>query len=76
MKILIRYTHSKEMNELRLDIENTARTFNNLEEKFLNCKTKYEELTTKDKLLDKQFKTTFSEYTTPAIVDQAYRIFR
>ena len=47
-----------------------------LEDILLACKNKYDELSTKDRLLEKQFKLSFSEHAAQAVVDQAYRVFR
>lgn len=47
-----------------------------LEELYTNCKNKYEEISTKDRMLDRQFKASFAEFGSQAVADQAYRIFR
>lgn len=47
-----------------------------LETNFSSLHAKYDELVVKDRTLDKQFKSSFSEYAAHAVVDQAYRIFR
>ena len=47
---------------------------NEIQEKVVDYRNGYESLNSKDKMLDKQFKTNFSE--TSAIVDQAYKIFK
>lgn len=65
------------MQELRCEIESFTKTHNLLEEIFLSCRTKYEELNERNRLLDKQFKSTFLlSAPSQAVVDQAYRVFR
>lgn len=49
---------------------------NVFEDALLNCKSRYEELSAKDRALDKQFKSSFAEFAGQAVVDQAYRVFR
>lgn len=58
------------------EIDDLTRTLHTIEGNLIAYKTKYEELTAKDRLLDRQFKTTFAEHATQAVVDQAYRVFR
>lgn len=41
-----------------------------------NLKAKFDELTTKDQALDKQFRTTFAELVSAGVLDQVYRIFK
>lgn len=48
----------------------------NIETSLASCRAKYEELTTRDRLLDRHFKIGFSEFAAKAVVDQAYRLFR
>lgn len=65
------------MRELRNEIESLSRTHTLLEEMFLSCRTKYEELNERNRLLDKQFKSNFLlSAPSQAVVDQAYRVFR
>lgn len=52
------------------------KTLSVLDGNFYSCKMKYDELFLKDKVLDRQFKTSFAEYAAQAVVDQAYRIFK
>lgn len=40
------------------------------------CKTQLDDLTAKDQSIDRQFRTIFSELVSPAVIDQAYRIFK
>lgn len=68
--------HRKEMEFLRNEIDELMKTLNEIEANLSACKTKYEELSVKDRLLDRQFKTTFAEHASQAVVDQAYRVFR
>ncbi|XP_055586101.1 cilia- and flagella-associated protein 43 isoform X2 [Uranotaenia lowii] len=57
-------------------IEESTETMNELQEKVIDCKNTYENLCTKDKMLDKQFKVNFSDTAQSAIIDQAYKIFK
>lgn len=47
-----------------------------LEANLNNLKAKFDELTTKDQSLDKQFRTTFAELVSAGVIDQIYRIFK
>lgn len=68
---------SEEMRDLRNEIEVFSKTHNLLEDIFLSCRTKYEELNERNRLLDKQFKSSFLlSAPSQAVVDQAYRVFR
>lgn len=66
----------KEKCGIKNDIDELMKTLASLETNFYACKTKYDELVVKDRTLEKQFKSSFSEYAAHAVVDQAYRIFR
>lgn len=52
------------------------RTQQLLDQNVIASKTSFEELTVKDQSLDKQFRTFFMEIVSPAVIDQAYRIFK
>lgn len=47
-----------------------------LDHNLIISKASFEELTVKDQLLDKQFRTFFMEMVSPAVIDQAHRIFK
>lgn len=65
------------MQELRNEIDAFSKTHTLLDELFLSCRTKYEELNERNRLLDKQFKSSFLlSAPSQAVVDQAYRVFR
>lgn len=65
------------MQELKIEIETLSKTHTMLEEIFLGCRAKYEELNEKNRLLDKQFKSNFLlSAPSQAVVDQAHRVFR
>lgn len=66
----------EEKESLRAEIDELTRTMHEIEINLNTCKIKYEELSVKDRLLDRQFKTTFAEHATQAVVDQACRVFR
>lgn len=66
----------KDIFNIKKEIDSLSKIFGSLEDAVLSCRTKYEELSTKDRLLEKHFKSSFAEHAPQAIVDQAYRIFR
>lgn len=47
-----------------------------LETNLNSLKAKFDELTTKDQSLDKQFRITFGELVSAGVIDQVYRIFK
>lgn len=67
---------SKGKEVLKGEIDELLRVLHEVETNLGLCKTKYEELTLKDRSLDRQFKVTFAEHASQAVVDQAYRVFR
>lgn len=67
---------SQGIKDLRAEIESLTAVLNVFEDALLNCKSRYEELSAKDRALDKQFKSSFAEFAGQAVVDQAYRVFR
>lgn len=66
----------QDIKDLRAEIESLTVVLNVFEDALLNCKSRYEELSAKDRALDKQFKSSFGEFAGQAVVDQAYRVFR
>lgn len=66
----------KEKREIKNDIDELMKTLAMLDGNFYTIKTKYDDLVLKDRMLDKQFKSSFAEYAAQAVVDQAYRMFR
>lgn len=66
----------REMKQLRVDVDQLTEKLNIFEDILLGQKSKYEELSTKDRALDKQFKASFGEFAGQAVVDQAARVFR
>lgn len=67
---------SCELRQLREEIVEHTTTLNGLEEKLTVCKTKYEDLTQKDRLLDRHFKSSYGEFASKPIVDQAFRVYK
>lgn len=67
---------SQNIKDLRAEIDSLTVVLNVFEDALLNCKSRYEELSAKDRALDKQFKSSFAEFAGQAVVDQAYRVFR
>lgn len=67
---------SSELNQIREQIVQYTITLNSLEEKVTLCKAKYEELNQKDRLLDRHFKSSYGEYASKAIADQAFRLYK
>lgn len=90
MKILMlalynfrRMIHQDDEMKLRRNIENVKEWIEELsqiqteiQEKISDIKNNYENLNSKDKQLDKQFKANFSEAAPAAPVDQAYKYFK
>lgn len=68
--------YSQYIKDLRAEIESLTVELNVFEDALLNCKSRYEELSAKDRALDKQFKSSFAEFAGQAVVDQAFRVFR
>lgn len=64
----------------RQDIRNEIAELNKghtlFETNLINLKVKFDELTAKDQLMDKQFRTTFSEFVSAGVLDQVYRIYK
>lgn len=52
------------------------RTQQQLDQNMITSKVTFDEFTAKDQSLDKQFRTFFMEIVSPAVIDQAYRIFK
>lgn len=78
-----RLVYDRLANLLREEIDSSAKhidalteTMGELQDKVNDYKNTYESLSTKDRLLDKQFKINFSDTAQSAIVDQAYKIFK
>lgn len=65
-----------EKEHLKGELNSLMKTQQMLEQNVLTLKCSYDELTTKDQSLDKQFRTLFLEIVSSAIIDQAYRIFK
>lgn len=62
--------------EIELEIDRLSHTQAGMVVQLSALKVKYEELSSKDQLLDKQFRTHFSEIVSAAVVDQAHRIYK
>ncbi|XP_055523001.1 cilia- and flagella-associated protein 43 [Wyeomyia smithii] len=78
-----RLIYDRKTSSLRHGIDDTHKQIDDLmmiiaelQEKVNDSKNSYETLNTKDRMLDKQFKTNFSDNAQMAIVDQAYKIFK
>lgn len=52
------------------------KTYQVLDQNVTSSKVNYDELAAKDQAIDKQFRTFFMEIVSPAVIDQAYRIFK
>ncbi|XP_055325488.1 cilia- and flagella-associated protein 43 [Sitodiplosis mosellana] len=61
---------------LKSELNNLMRTQQLLDQNVIATKASFDELTAKDQSLDKQFRTFFMEIVSPAVIDQAYRIFK
>lgn len=69
-------TIRSEKEQIKLDLNNLLKTQQILEQNVATSKASYDELSAKDQSLDKQFRTLFMEIVSPAIIDQAFRIFK
>lgn len=49
---------------------------NELEQKIIEIRQEYENLTTKDKMLDRQFKPNFADTVPRSMMDQVYKLFK
>lgn len=67
---------SSEREQLKMELITLMKTQQVLDQNLIASKVNVEELTVKDQLLDKQFRTFFMETVSPAVIDQAYRIFK
>lgn len=70
MQLRNKIENVKEMIEALIQVQSE------IQEKITDIKNNYENLNTKDKQLDKQFKANFSETAPAAPVDQAYKYFK
>lgn len=59
-----------------MELNTLMKTQQVLDQNLMASKVNYEELTAKDQLIDRQFRTFFMEIVSPAVIDQAYRIFK
>lgn len=64
------------MTDVRCQISTLSATLEELESGLVACRAAYEELSNKDRTLERHFKVGFAEYASKALADQAYRIFR
>lgn len=64
------------MDEIRGEMAKLCAVFAEMEDSLAACRNRYDELTNKDRSLDRHFKGGFAEFAGKAVVDQAYRIFR
>lgn len=64
------------MADVRSEIAAISVTLTELESGLVASRGAYEELSNKDRTLERQFKSGFAEYASKALADQAYRIFR
>lgn len=67
---------SSEREQLKMELFTLMKTQQVLDQNLIASKVNVDELTVKDQLLDKQFRTFFMETVSPAVIDQAYRIFK
>lgn len=70
------FQFSLEKEQLKADVNTLLKTQQVLDQNLIVSKVNFEELTAKDQTLDKQFRTNFMEIVSPAVIDQAYRIFK
>lgn len=59
-----------------MELNTLMKTYQVLDQNCIASKVNIDELTAKDQLIDKQFRTVFMEIVSPAVIDQAYRIFK
>lgn len=59
-----------------MELSSLMRTQQMLDQNVVASKATYDDLVTKDQQLDKQFRSVFMDIVSPAIIDQAYRIFK
>jgi cilia- and flagella-associated protein 43 len=78
-----RISYERKEQDIRNEMEHIQQQTNDLhttsmetQSKILELRGNYENLNTKDKMLDKQFKVNFSEQCGSGVVDQAYKIFK
>lgn len=65
-----------EKEQLKLELGTLIRTQQVLDQNVNASKMNYDDLLTKDQQLDKQFRSVFMDIVSPAVIDQAYRIFK
>lgn len=65
-----------EIETIRKQLTYLADTHAEIQEKIVEFKNNYESISSKDRMLDKQFKANFSEVAPIAVVDPAYKIFK
>lgn len=64
------------MQTLQSEIEAMTDILIELDMKLTAAKSRYEDLSQKDRTLDRHFKSSFGEFANKSVVDQAYRVFR
>lgn len=64
------------IENIKTAIEDLNQIQSELTDKINDLKSNYDNLSAKDKLLDKQFKMNFGETAPSAVVDQAYKFFK
>lgn len=62
--------------ELRTEINGLLNVIQNLDQNVTSSKTQLDDINAKDQSIDRQFRSIFAELVSPAIIDQAYRIFK
>lgn len=65
-----------EKEQLKMELSSLMRTQQTLDQNMIAAKACHDDLTIKDQQLDKQFRSVFMDIVSPAIIDQAYRIFK
>lgn len=68
--------NSAEKEHLKTELNTLMKTYQVLDQNLTSSKVNYDELAAKDQAIDKQFRTFFMEIVSPAVIDQAYRIFK
>lgn len=59
-----------------MELSTLMRTQQVLDQNVIASKLNYDDLMTKDQQLDRQFRSVSMDIVSPAIIDQAYRIFK
>lgn len=70
------FLFSIQKDDLRLEINGLLKLIQTLEQNVIIAKTQYDDSLSKDQLADRHFRLAFGELVSPAVIDQAHRIFK